>query len=182
MKQKHVMVDCETLGLRVDSALLTIGAVMFDPNSTFLGRRFHAAIDPSDAQRRGLTIDASTVVWWLRQAPAAQQALTSMLQTSMLLETALTAFESWLRETAPIEGIKLWTCGHMDVCWLTSAYSAIGRPIPFHYRVGDFRTIRDEFAIPEDSPPATVSHDALEDAVYQAQMLQNIYRRLGKHE
>ena len=170
------------MGLKHNSAILTFGIVAFDPYSDFIGDRLHVAIDLDDSVRRGLSIDANTILWWLDQSTAARNALQAMQAGAVTLPTALDRLYSFLRLLGAKNEVRLWSCGSRDIEWMESAHAACERPVPWGYRTADFRTIRDEFALPEDAPPATVSHDALADAVWQAQMLQNIYRRLGKHE
>ena len=51
----HIMLDLETMGKSSDAAITAIGAVWFDKTGE---------------------IDPSTVVWWLKQNPAAQLEMT----------------------------------------------------------------------------------------------------------
>lgn len=180
MQLKHIMIDCESFGLKQNSIITTIGAVEFDPYSDRLGATFHQAIDPVDAQRSGLTIDAGTVLWWLAQKRVAQDLLVHKLTDAMSLNAVLYMFNAYVTRIGSKKEIKVWTCGHMDLCWLQSAHEAVGRGVPYNYRVGDYRTIRDEFGLPSDEPEVGTAHDALSDAIYQARFLQNIYARLGK--
>lgn len=176
---KHIMLDCETFGVRATSAITTLGAVVFNPlERESFGEEFHEAIDLQSAMSHGLTVDANTILWWLEQSEAARTSLVSKLKAASSLGTVLGAFTGFLRRAGPKDQVKLWSCGWTDIAWLQSAYEAIKTPVPWQYRVGCFRTIRDEFMQPGDAPPATVSHDALADAIWQARLLQNIYARL----
>jgi len=174
---KHIMVDCETLGLMNDALILSIGAVEFDPYSTRISDLLHEAINTSSSRDAGLQISGDTVLWWLSQEPAAQAALVKKLKTADTLGGVLRRFTVFV---VGYGDVKLWSCGARDLTWLESAYAALGQPVPWGYRTGDYRTIRDEFALPEDKPPHAGEHDALADALYQAKHLQNIYKRLGK--
>lgn len=177
---KNVMLDCESFGLKLNSAILTIGAVEFDPYSKRIGVAAHLAIDLDDSLRHGLSVDSGAIQWWLTQSRSAQEALAKKLGDSLKLAEALHRLTDFLRMCAPKEHIKVWSCGMMDFAWLESAYSAIGQPVPWNYRIGDYRTIRDEFSTPYDAPSEMKNHGALGDAIWQAQHLQNIYARLGK--
>lgn len=178
---KHVMFDCESFGLRMSSAITTLGACEFDPHTVgAIGATFHEAIDLKSALGHGLTVDAGTILWWLEQSDAARIALVAKLKAASSLSTVLGAFTNYLRGVGPIHEVKLWSCGWKDFAWLESAYDSIKTPAPWGYRVGDYRTLRDEFMLPGDEPPATVSHDALADAIWQAKLLQNIFARLRR--
>lgn len=177
---KHIMIDCESFGLKLNSAITTIGAVEFDPYSTRLGPTFHQAIDLQSSLDSGLAMDAGAVLWWLAQPDASRKALTNKLENAQRLSLVLLEFERYLRQFGTPKEIKCWSCGMMDFVWLEHAYRSKGISIPWDYRVGDYRTIRDEFGLPGDEPHATTSHDALADAIWQAQYLQNVYRRLEK--
>lgn len=180
---KHVMVDCETLGLRRSSVIVSIGAVVFDPYSQApLGETFHEGIDIHSAVRHKMTMDASTVLWWLEQSNDARQRLVKKVRSGSSLSTVLGAFAGMLCRAGPVEAVKLWSCGSRDIEWLESAYEAVDAKAPWGYRVGDYRTIRDEFGTPGDEPEAGVSHDALSDAIWQAKYLQNVFVRLKLQE
>src|SRR4051794_11270840 len=70
----EVMVDLETMGLDPDAAIVAIGATKFtlgeEPVSTF-----YANVDLGDCLSLGLTVSASTIMWWLQQEHAARAAL-----------------------------------------------------------------------------------------------------------
>lgn len=180
---KHVMIDCESFGLKHTSAIATLGACEFDPHAIgSIGATFHEAIDLKSSLNHGLTVDAGTILWWLEQSEAARSALVSKLRAASSLSTVLTAFKNYLGSIAHPMQIKLWSCGWKDFAWLEAAYDSVKTPVPWGYRVGDYRTIRDEFMLPGDEPPATVSHDALADAIWQARLLQNILARLRQQK
>lgn len=179
----HVMVDIESLGIKPGSVICTIGAVEFDPYSLSpLGAEFHEAIELQSSIHRGLTMDAGTVLWWLQQSDDARAALVEKLRGGSCLSTVLGALAIFLSPLDPKEQVTCWSCGSFDFELLAAAYAAVGLKAPWHYRVRDFRTLRDEFGSPEDMPPPGVSHDALSDAKWQAQYLQNMFARLrGNH-
>lgn len=176
---KHVMIDCETFGLKPTSAITTIGAVEFDPyDPGSIGLPFHEAISLYSAMEHGLTVDASTILWWLKQPEESQFALVQKIETGRNLSTVLIEFTQYLGRIGLKQDVKLWSCGSRDFEWLENAYTAVKWPVPWGYRTGDYRTIRDEFMQPGDEPPVTLSHDAFADAMWQARLLQNIFARL----
>ena len=61
----HLMLDVETLGLGPTSALLQIGAVVFDIRTGRECERVVIDVEPEDCTRRlGATVDDSTPIWW----------------------------------------------------------------------------------------------------------------------
>lgn len=174
----HIMVDLETLGLEPAGVILSIGAVKFDPNSYGApSSSFHIFVDPVDAQRVGMRIDASTVAWWLRQDEPARKSLTRGLKTAVDLPTALGVFSDWYNDAPG----PIWGNGaSFDLAILKTAYAAIGDKAPWGYRDERcFRTLKN--LAPEVAPPenAGIAHDALDDARYQAQWAQKIILSLG---
>lgn len=175
---KHIMIDCETFGLRPSCAIVSLGAVVFDPYiKSKLGATFHEGIDLKSSMNHGLNIDADTMLWWLAQPQLSREALIVKIKSASSLSTVLNAFTGFVGSAGGKEA-KLWSCGSRDFEWLESAYTAVKQPVPWGYRTGDYRTIRDEFCLPEDYAPPGVSHDALSDAVFQAKTLQNIFARI----
>ena len=63
---KHLAIDLETLSLKPNAHILSIGAVFFCPREKRLGPKFHIVIDP-EAEQVGAHISASTVYWWFNQ-------------------------------------------------------------------------------------------------------------------
>ena len=75
MKQ-HIMIDLETLGTTIDSNILTIGALKFDPNEDYRNwtwgdfpkdQVFYRRVDPATGSNIGLKIDEDTLSWWAKQ-------------------------------------------------------------------------------------------------------------------
>ena len=54
---KHLMVDLETLATSPDAAILTIGAVLFDPYSTRVYDKFYTRVNLESTTDLGMKID-----------------------------------------------------------------------------------------------------------------------------
>lgn len=181
MTMYHVMLDCESFSLKPNAAICTIGAVQFDPHSdSMFLPGFHEGIKLQSSLDAGLVMDADTVRWWMQQPDAARGNLITKLQAGSELKTVLGEFTFWLATIGDKRDVTLWSCGSRDFEWLEASYQAVKLPVPWHYRVRDYRTIRDTFGTPADEPPATTRHDALADAIWQARYLQNVMKRLRK--
>lgn len=171
---KHIMVDVESLGVQRGCVVLSIGAVEFD--ETEIIKTFYIDIDPVDAQKQGLTIEAGTVQWWFTQN---QEARTRVSNGGVKLVEAMIA----LTNTFDWHGRKVWAnAASFDLPILDRAYEAVGLVTPWkYYDEMCYRTLKN--LVPKATynklavKPA-VAHDALEDAKAQALTLQKLLATL----
>jgi len=182
---KHIMLDLETLSTQPNAAILTIGACVFDPHSKApITEVFERGILPSDAGKFG-HVDSDTVAWWGRQTPVARA---RALGGTDLLVDALSEFKQWA--TGPTifygDNICVWGNGaNFDQVIIRSAYRAVGL-LPFwpFYNDRCHRTVVN--LIPKPLRPQTIrkgtAHSALDDAVFQAEHLQDCMIQLGVKE
>jgi len=179
----RIMIDLETLGTCPGSIILSIGAVRFDLDHGVTGE-FYVNIDVEDSQRHGLTLTASTVVWWMTQSDEAREALVSAKKS---LCDALKDFDEWARPEV-ISGLlkpidELWGNGSdFDNVLLARAYEATGMVVPWSYRANRcYRTMWSMFPqIPFHKPAK--AHNSLEDARAQAIHLRRILLAKGVTE
>lgn len=175
---KHVMADIETLGLADDCLILSIGGVLFD-GDTILDK-FHVGIDPVDAERYGLKIDAATA-WNYWADPKRDEARKRLFELGKVdLFAAMDGFKMWVEQTPTSERGSLWGKGAtFDNVRIKNAYKAIQLESPFSYRQDEcYRTLANRCpAIPYTQ--IGVVHDALDDAESQAVHLQAICKHLG---
>jgi len=169
-----VMVDIETLGTAAGSVVLSIGAVAFseDTPEAEWGMLRSSPISVASCRSYGLTLDESTLAWWLGQEDAARKLLTDALASDAAsLEQSLAVFSSWFPSKA-----RLWGNGaDFDNALLAAAFRAVGARPPWNYSDSRcFRTMKRVF----DNVPAPefqgVRHDALADALHQTRHLQAI--------
>jgi len=71
---QDVMIDIETLSTRLGAVVLTIGAVVFDPESEELGQTFFIRLPAQEQIDRGALVDMQTIRWWMDQSVEAKQA------------------------------------------------------------------------------------------------------------
>lgn len=172
--RQHIMVDLETMGAIPGSVIASIGAVSFDPVAGVLGRDFYRTVNIVSAQAAGLTIDADTVRWWLRQDGRAQQAL---FEAEAGLAEVLQAFSQFY---AGESGSVLWGHGaSFDPVLLEGAYRAVQQRPPWKF--WDHRCTRTIFDLAGVKPDraAGVHHNALDDARAQADAVCVAYSKLG---
>jgi DNA polymerase III epsilon subunit-like protein len=175
MDRAHIMVDLETMGTAPGSAIASIGACVFDPATGTIGHRFYRAVDLRSCQRAGLTFDADTILWWLKQGQSAREALTA--PGAIHIAQAIQEFGSFWRE----EGGKfIWGHGaNFDEPLLSAAHRALSIPTPWDY--WNARCTRTIFALTNVQPARHVGthHNALDDALRQAEAVCVAWTKFG---
>jgi hypothetical protein len=172
---QHMMVDLETMGTHVGAPILSIGAVMFDPNSDDMGERFHVGIELESNVECGRHPDPSTIMWWMAEDRAeARKALLDLPKVD--LYSALDELAKW----APEGEVWVWGNGAaFDNVILASAYKTVGIEPFWKYKHDRcFRTIN-HLAPDVEWEDYGTAHDALDDAVSQARHLQKVVKHLG---
>lgn len=178
MPKDHVMIDLETMGTGFNAAIVSIGAVKFslDPREEVTGDEFYSNILLQSCLNEGLSVDGSTIMWWLQQSEAARNVLKDKPK---LLISALNDFYSWIKET-DIQGI--WSHKEFDSVILTNAMKVSNVSLPWSHKiVYDLRTLR--FLYPElyNKAYETIEnlnpHNALADAVKQAEIVRYVMAR-----
>jgi hypothetical protein len=171
MTIKRVMLDLETLDKKPGAVIIAIGAVVFTEEG--LGKRFYINVDPITCVAAGLTIGASTVMWWMQQSEAARAAFKTK---GVPLVEALTAFSDWF----PIDNnvVELWGNGSdFDNAILLTAYAKTGIEPPWSYKGNRcYRTLRGLYPSIKAADLPGTHHNALDDVVYQATHAVDILR------
>lgn len=166
------MLDLETLGKAAGCCVVSIGAVAFDEQGAKVGSAFSAFLNLPQQQAKGLSINAETVMWWLTKDKLAQDSLVSgnaeTAKNSVRLE--LYNFAHWYRENGCEE---IWGNGaDFDIPILGAVYDAFGVSRPWAYNAG--RCCRTIFKLihrrmGDFGTTNALAHDAVQDAIYQAQ-------------
>ena len=195
----HIMLDIETMGTRPDSAILSIGACLFDtpPSSaqtpSFEGAEdflslppetrtspwyFYQAIDLQSCLDMGMSATGSTWSWWMRQSELAKNAVMHNTQPIALV---LQHFGAWVATARERGNLRVWGHGAtFDPVIVAEAYASHHVKCPFdYYEVRDTRTVFDlaeprakywDRAFGNPHP-----HHALYDAVAQARKVAHCY-------
>ncbi|SBS65528.1 3'-5' exonuclease [Vibrio atlanticus] len=177
----HVMLDLETMGNGSNAAIVSIGAVVFNPSNGQLGAEFEEVINLNSAAYYS-DIDAPTVTWWLSQGDEARAIFLKETPKSSLKD-ALLEFNQWLADLGESKDICLWGngAGFDNVILMNSFKATRIRPNFIHWNDLDVRTIvrmgRDILGI---NPKETlvregVHHSALDDAKFQAKYVSEIW-------
>lgn len=175
----HIMVDLETMGTGPNAAIMSIGAVVFDPHYfTPSGNVYYQNIDLSTCMKAGLTVDASTIEFWMK-APAA--AMNALWDGRWDITKALKDFAGWVQNFSS-KDFRIWAHGsNFDIVVLESAYRACGLTQPWAYNaMRDDRTLFELAGVDLKDFNQGCLHNALDDARNQAMAVQESYRRLKK--
>jgi hypothetical protein len=174
----HIMLDLETMSTNSYAAVVSIGAVKFDPNekSVDVSNSFYTGITLASSMKAGLRVDAPTIEWWMEpeQLPARDRWLCVSPQVD--LDEALLGFSEWYGND---DTVPVWGNGAtFDNVILSNAYQALGIDRPWSYRADRcFRTIKSIVQPPVKPCKYGTEHHALDDAIAQALTLQRIVQR-----
>lgn len=170
---KHAMIDLETLGTASGSVILSIGGCIFDEQGVVSkDGMVHVFPDAAQQMTLGLTVDPSTIMWWLGQDKNAQEAIRGNVLAELgsnNLTRILPLVNQWL-EKAGAEAI--WSNGaDFDIPLLTNLYRVAGVKPGWKYNAGRCcRTIMAATGrkMGDFGTKNALAHDALSDAIYQA--------------
>ena len=172
----HLMLDLETLSTRHDAVIASIGACLFEPREDSILGTFHHAVALASQPSRHIAGD--TVAWWLQQSSKAQQ---SILIDATPLTHVLNRFNRWV---CAQHITTIWANSpSFDVVILRHAFQELGLTWPFKFwQERDVRTAKD-LAFPNGDAPANdatdIKHNALDDAVFQAHLIQLCHARIS---
>ena len=172
---KHIMFDTETLGTTADACILSIGAVKFDLDSGEVDDTgFYASVSVDSNLEAKRKISEDTLIWWLKQGPAAQGVFHEAKQT---LKVALQDMTEWVGKGR----YCVWSNGaDFDLPMLAHAYSQFGMDPPWQF--WDSRCFRTYKNLPGAKntklPVEGVKHNALSDAYNQVMQLTLIHSKL----
>ena len=168
------MFDLETLDTKPSAVILSLGAVKFDPKQKGLDPdaeklSLRLEIDPQSAM--GRTISDDTIAWWATQSKEAQEAAFGDVNR-VTVEDAIEQFHKFVWNSE-----RVWSQGSFDVNIMENLYTSIGKPYAWQYwQVRDSRTL---FDFVDGHLDRTKHHDAVEDAVAQAEAVQRALRKIG---
>lgn len=163
---EDVMLDLETLATTPNAVIISVGAVYFSKEK--LGGTFYAVLDPEDQQANGRVISPDTMAWWAKQSPEARKVFD---EEPTPTAKALADFADFLGN----RNVKVWGNGaDFDCVLLGSLYEAFGMRKPWSFTNNRcFRTLKNISQPRTNLPPRrSTHHNALDDAIYQAEHAQ----------
>lgn len=173
-----LMIDTETMGLPPDGALCSIGAVFFDLTNCTLGPTFNRVVNLGSAVAAGGTMNPGTVMWWMGQSDAARQ---SIRFSGEHIKTVLEDFAAFIEQNSRVQDVRPWgNSNSFDLTIIHTAYQRLGIRTPWSpFKERDFRTVRNMYPSVEynTDDKGDGAHNALQDAIFQAQHLFKIKNR-----
>lgn len=171
---KHVMLDIETMGNKSNSCVVSIGAVEFDIETGETGMVFDCKISLDSCLKAGLTVDASTIDWWLLNQ--SEEARVGISYCILDLKTVLECFADWIDRRSFVWG----NSARFDCGILSDAYRAVGLETPWiYYNERDVRTLV-AFApeVKNNFKFEGVRHNAVDDCKFQIGYCCEIWKKL----
>lgn len=180
---KHVMLDIETAGVpepnNYHKLVLSIGVVAFDHTGIIEDSKLHMRLNIAEQILKGRVADPETVEWWQNQPEEAQTAAWDLGNNDEITYFCASALES-LSEMID-KNTKVWAKGAIfDITILQSLFEDFDVDIPWRYgNILCMRTLK-ELVDPNKFKVENLSkHNALDDAVCQAQEVINAKRATG---
>lgn len=171
----HGMLDLETASGDTNSAILTIGFIMFDPYSDTTEVEMNIVVPFNLNRGRGITLD--TIRWWMEQSKEAQQAawVDERTEDGSVISEFHAQMLTLLEYMDQVEAI--WANDPDFDCdilrsWLDSQYKCKWK---WYRKHRSLRTLKAMFDIPFIEPIGT-AHNALDDCKYQAQIVRAVYQ------
>ena len=171
-----IMIDLETLATSPNAAVLTIGAVKFDPFGDEVNEpnceKFYVRVDLDSCDRIGLVTNDDTIAWWANQSKEAQDEAFNPDNRVDIVDAMHQLYKfCWGAK-------RVWSHGaSFDVVICEHIFNKIQKAVPWKFwEVRCTRTLFDIGINPERPP--VLKHHALEDAWNQAVGVQNIFKVL----
>ena len=170
----HAMIDLETLSTNPDAVILTVGGVKFDPHTSMKPHDdLYFRVDVDSQTEMGRHVMQDTLDWWSQQPKEiSEEALSE--QNRIGLQDMVKVINKWC------VGVDVFWCQGplFDYAILQNLYTQLGHPQPWQYwQIRDSRTLFS--LVPRDTSNRQGHHNALQDCVYQAKRVQEIYKQLN---
>jgi len=171
-----IMIDLETLATSTDAAILTIGAVKFDPFGKDIEEpdmdSFYVKVDLDSCHDLGLAVSDDTVAWWANQSKEAQEEAFGTDNRVHIKD----AFDQLYKFCWGAK--RVWSNGSgFDIVICETVFKRLQKACPWNFwQTRDCRTAFD-LGINPNRPPV-LQHHALQDAWNQAVGIQNVYTTL----
>lgn len=165
------MIDLETMGIRPTSAIISIGAALFDHEQVL--DTFYSNVNLNSSINLGMTTDQSTIDWWSKQSVQARAAWQT--EDAPAIEDALKQLNDWMLGHGSRAEICPWGNGaDFDLVLMNHAFNLMGVDAPWkYYNHHCFRTMKNMFDVGQ-MPRSGTHHHALDDAVSQVRHLHRI--------
>jgi hypothetical protein len=162
------MIDLETLGTKSDTAVLSLGAVIFNREEILKKQLWHFNLNEQLKVKRSVTGD--TLTWWMNQSESARGVFAKCNTEGILARQFVESFDQFIGT----QKLKVWSNGaSFDVPIIENLLCQAGAQIPWKFwDVRCYRTMKAMFSIEIGVIRDGVAHDALDDAIFQTKCIQ----------
>lgn len=180
----HFSLDLETLGNAPNSPILSIGCVAFDPMTGVIdtANALHIHLELESQFKAGMLPNESTLMWWFKQEADARNAQTNATRVHPV--QALRRFTDYIAAHHSAGDTSIWgNRSEFDNAILINAFSTFRMDVPWPFWGNrDLRTLisHSPNGVARNAP--TVAHDALADAIVQAQQVIDLYAANGFYQ
>ena len=182
----NFMVDIETLSVKSNAIILTIGCIPFNSNGTHMVEKdyyFYERVDLcSYNDKQDFHIDFSTLLWWLKQdsSPRSEAFINGPRYT---IRKVLIDFAKWIIQTCEYcsdDKINMWSHGKdFDCVILENAFNTCNVKCPWKFwDTRDTRTIYSLANISMNNiniPDGYKAHNAIGDCLKQIEGIRQSY-------
>lgn len=171
MKEKHMMIDLETLDTSPSAVVSAIGAVIFDIENGKIEEKFYKVLSIDSQLKKGRTINESTLSWWFSQSKEASSIYTT--ENKEDTDIALYDLIGFMFEHSDINNLKVWGNGpSFDLSILESLMRTYNYQPPYSFRnIRCLRTFKEFVAKDIEVPKVGIHHNALDDCLYQINLV-----------
>ena len=178
MSYPDIMIDIETLSSESNAVVVSIGAIAFDIKEGLSGNnpKKYIIFNTIRQIQDGRHIQDKTRTWWSKQSQVVQDELAKSYLVRVPVEYALTEFTNWCTEQ---QAEHIWGNGNtFDNMVMRNLYKQYNCKYPVGFRGDlDMRTLK--FLAPNVNVPRMGNHhNGLDDAVYQADVVCEMYADL----
>lgn len=176
MNKLHIMLDLETLGVKLLAPIVQIGAACAVEDSTTGAwevkpiLHFNETIALDEALERR-TPCASTLLWWMKQKESVRDSV--LQKDGVTVEQALHLFAAFIETAMKLTAsgeVYVWGNGaSTDNAWLIGLYEQYGFDVPWkHWGNMCYRTAKNmNRHVPKPEMPEHLQHIAVQDAISQ---------------
>lgn len=175
----HISMDIETLDLRPSGVILSIGLAAFTVPGGIVGS-FYTRLNREEQEAKGRTVDRATQVWWESQSDDAKEALRGtdepVDRSLMMVESFFSRFTGGAHEIAGVWGFG----SDFDNAFVQDIFRQWGRSVPWPHKKNRCGRTLVGMTAPEKPLNIGTHHNALDDAMWQAEYFRRGMKILGR--
>lgn len=171
------MLDLETLGTKADTAVLSIGLVLFN-REKILGEKYIVPSLSVQLKKAGRAVDASTLTWWMQQETAAKQVFKESNASILTISGAVSDMLTFINGVTRDPNLLVWSNGAgFDVPIIEHMIHSVNLEAPWKFwNIRCYRTLKCLYDIEKEALKG-VKHNALDDARFQAECVMGFLQK-----